>query len=114
MKWPVDPYPMSESEWRTSQRRDGYQDAIHGRTGSHSDMYYQRGWREGLRRRAAVERLGLCTLSRGEDNHMEQCRYLATWEWFDEDWSGEWQPICGVHARKGKRDGIEVRPRVLV
>lgn len=39
----------SELAWRRDQRRLGRQDGRSGRPGTHSDQYYQKGWREGRR-----------------------------------------------------------------
>jgi len=42
-------------DWQNQARRDGYADGRAGKPGAQSNEHYQRGWREGNRRRTAKE-----------------------------------------------------------
>jgi len=98
-----------EAEWRLAQRMQGYRDAVAGRQGQYSDMFYQRGWRQGMLRRKKMASTEVCRAMRTTRGALRPCTYLSSKAWFDKDFSGEWIPVCGVHGRTAERAGYEVR-----
>lgn len=102
---------LRESEWQSSQYKDGKRDALKGRTGSSSDQYYQRGWRDGLERLSQLEKEGECAAAIDRGDFAQWCGRINKADWLDSEFSGEWVGVCGIHARVAERQGRVVKWR---
>lgn len=99
------------AEWRTSQRKLGYLDALGGRSGAYSDQYYQRGYRAGKARKQLVDTGDVCPSAMSIYFGAPSCGRPAKADWHDAEFSGDWIPVCGIHGRVAERQGRTVKWR---
>lgn len=100
-----------EAEWRTSQRQDGYRDALGGRNDMYSDQYYQRGYRAGQKRKQLIDKGDTCPAFTNVVHLVPICGRPAKADWLDVEFSGDWIPVCGIHGRVFERHGRTVKWR---
>lgn len=107
---------LRESEWQTSQRKDGYQDALHGRPERYSDQFYQRGVREGHARKAKEATTPKCQSTQAL-GWVKHCQYLASKIARDRlrvadptRQEGVAWAVCGIHANVLAKRGFDITP----
>lgn len=103
---------LRESAWQAAQRSDGYKAGLAGKRDMYADQYYQRGYRAGVARRAALSSTPSCRSYLRPDAYSSEwrCPYLASREYHDVA-SDEWRPVCGIHAKVAQRRGMVTRVR---
>lgn len=99
-----------DSVWRASQRALGYRDGQKGKPASYADQHYQRGHRDGVKRRQRTDCQFPRTLS-----WRVSCRYAATKIARDSAryadptrQAGVAWAVCGVHANVLSRRGFVI------